>query len=190
MMETPRLVLRRWLPEDREPYARLNADPRVTEFLPAPSTREESDSQIDRFERHFEQHGFGVWAVERKEEPGCIGYIGLLTVTMAVPFAPAVEIGWRLAAEQWGHGLASEGAREVVRYGFESLGLEEIVSFTVPANRRSRRVMEKLGFHRDPKDDFDHPRLPEGHRLRRHVLYRLRRAEWEAGRAGPPRGDS
>lgn len=178
---TERLVLRRWRSEDREPFARLNADPRVMEFFPAPMTREESDRQIERFERHFEEHGFGIWAVERRDEPGCIGCLGLLWVTFEAAFAPAVEIGWKLVAEQWGRGLASEGAREALRYGFETLGREEILSFTVPANWRSRRVMEKRGFHRDPGEDFDHPRVPEGHPFRRHVLYRLRREEWAAG---------
>jgi RimJ/RimL family protein N-acetyltransferase len=177
-LTSSRLLLRRWHAEDREHFARLNADPRVMQFFPAPLSREESDRQIERFEQHFAQHGFGMWAVERRSDPGCIGCIGLLVVTFTAPFTPAVEIGWKLAASDWGRGLAAEGAREVLRYGFETLALQEVVSFTVPANKRSRSVMETLGFLHDPADDFDHPRLPAGHPLRRHVLYRLRRADW------------
>jgi RimJ/RimL family protein N-acetyltransferase len=177
-LSTPRLLLRRWRPEDRESFARLNADPKVMEFYPARLSREESDALIDRIERHFEVHGFGLWAAERRDVPDSIGYIGLLVADFPAPFTPCVEIGWRLAAEHWGQGLATEGAREVLRYGFATLALEEIVSFTTVANARSRRVMEKIGLRHDPADDFDHPNLPEGHRLRRHVLYRAKREEW------------
>ncbi len=175
---TPRLMLRRWRPEDREPLARINADPRVMEFFPAPLSREESDAQIERFERHFEEHGFAMWAVERRDTPGCIGRIGLLVATFPAPFTPCVEIGWMLAAEQWGLGLATEGAGEALRHGFTALALEEIFSWTAVANARSRRVMERIGLHHDPSGDFEHPNLPEGHPLRRHVLYRSRRHEW------------
>jgi RimJ/RimL family protein N-acetyltransferase len=186
-LSSSRLLLRRWRAEDREPFARLNADPRVMEFFPAPLSREESDRKIDLFEQQFEQHGFGMWAVERRGHPGCIGCIGLLLVTFPAPFTPAVEVGWQLAASEWGRGLATEGAREALRYGFETLALQELVSFTVPANRRSRAVMEKLGFRHDPADDFDHPRLPPDHPFRRHVLYRLLRADWL--RPGPTRAE-
>lgn len=175
---TPRLLLRRWRPEDREPFARLNADPRVMEFFPAPLSREESDQKIERFERSFEERGFGFWVVERRDAPGCIGCLGLLVVDFPAPFTPCVEIGWQLAAEYWGLGFATEGAREALRYGFTTLTLDEIFSFTAAANARSRRVMEKIGLHHDPADDFDHVKLPEGHPLRRHVLYRGRREEW------------
>jgi RimJ/RimL family protein N-acetyltransferase len=177
-LRTPRLLLRRWRAEDREPLAHINADPRVMEFFPAPLSREESDRQIERFERHFDEHGFGMWAVERRDAPGCIGRMGLLVATFPALFTPCVEIGWMLAAEHWGLGLATEGAREVLRYGFGILALDEIFSFTAVANARSRRVMEKIGLRHDPADDFDHPNLPEGHPLRRHVLYRSRREEW------------
>lgn len=175
---TPRLLLRRWRPEDREPYARLSADPRVMEFFPAPLSREESDEQIERFERHFDEHGFGMWAVERRDSPGCIGRIGLLMATFPAPFTPCVEIGWVLAAEHWGLGLAAEGAREVLRHGFTALAFDEIFSWTAVANARSRRVMETIGLRHDSAGDFEHPKLPEGHPLRRHVLYRARREEW------------
>lgn len=174
---TPRLLLRCWRAEDREPFARLNADPRVMEYLPAVLTRMESDRLLDAIEAHFERHGFGLWAAELRETGTCIGYVGLSLATFEAHFTPAVEIGWRLAAEHWGRGLASEGGREVLRFGFAALLLEEIVSFTAEANLRSRRVMEKLGMRRNPADDFDHPKLPEGHRLRQHVLYRLGRQD-------------
>lgn len=174
---TPRLLLRCWRAEDREPFARLNADPRVMEYLPAVLTRKDSDRLLDAIEAHFERHGFGLWAAELRETGTCIGYVGLSLATFVAHFTPAVEIGWRLAAEHWGRGLASEGAREVLRFGFAALLVEEIVSFTAEANLRSRRVMEKLGMRRNPADDFNHPKLPDGHRLRQHVLYRLGRQD-------------
>ena len=173
---TSRLLLRRWRDSDREPFGRINADPRVMEFFPRVLSREESDLLVDQIEEHFEEHGFGLCAAELIEEPSFIGYIGLAVPRFSAHFTPCVEIGWRLAAAHWGRGLATEGAREIVRQAFETLGLEELVSFTVPANVRSRRVMEKLGMTHDPLDDFNHPRLAEGDPLRRHVLYRLKRA--------------
>jgi RimJ/RimL family protein N-acetyltransferase len=174
-IETERLRLRRWRDADRAPFARLNADPTVMEFYPAPLSAEESDAMVDRLESHFLQHGFGPWAAELRETNEFIGYVGLAVPRFVAAFTPCVEIGWRLAAEQWGKGLATEGACAVIRYAFEVLALPEVVSFTVPANVRSRRVMEKLGMTRDPREDFDHPLLAEGHPLRRHVLYRLTR---------------
>jgi RimJ/RimL family protein N-acetyltransferase len=126
-------------------------------------------------------HGFGLCAVKLRRDGSFIGFIGLNVPSFDAPFTPCVEIGWRLAADCWGQGLATEGAHAIVRYGFETLGLEELVSFTVPANARSRRVIEKLGMTHDPDDDFDHPRLPAGHPLRRHVLYRLNRSGWSSG---------
>jgi RimJ/RimL family protein N-acetyltransferase len=153
----------------------MNADPRVTEFLPTPLTREMSDAMVARVEAHFEKQGFGLWAVEIPGVTPFAGYVGLSTPPFPAPFQPCVEIGWRLSPETWGKGYATEGARAALDYGFATVGLEEILSWTVPANARSRRVMEKLGMTHDPKDDFDHPLLPEGHPLRRHVLYRIRR---------------
>ena len=172
ILETDRLILRRWLPADRSPFARINADPAVMEFFPAPLTAAQSDALIDRIEAHFEQHGFGLYAAQLKNSADCIGFVGLSIPAFKAHFTPCVEIGWRFAAEQWGRGLATEGARVVVRHAFGHLHLPALVSFTVPANQRSIRVMQKLGMTRDPIDDFDHPRLPEGHPLRRHVLYR------------------
>ncbi len=143
------------------------------EFFPSTLTAEETDLMIARIEEHFERHGFGLYAAELVETRTFIGFIGLNIPTFDVPFMPAVEIGWRLAFDSWGRGLASEGARAVVRCAFDTLRLPNLVAFTVPANLRSRRVMEKIGMVHDPSSDFDHPRLPEGHLLRRHVLYRL-----------------
>ena len=174
--ETGRLILRRWRPSDREPFARMNADPRVMEHFPAPLSRAESDQLVNRIESHFAARRFGLCAAELRDKRTFIGYIGLAVPSFEARFTPCVEIGWRLDVAHWGRGLATEGAREMVRYAFEELGLDQLVSMTVPANIRSRRVMEKLGMTRDPRDDFDHPNLPPGHPLRRHVLYRLRRS--------------
>jgi ribosomal-protein-alanine N-acetyltransferase len=129
---------------------------------------------ILRNQAHMAQHGFGFFAVELRDTGELIGLAGLSHVPFEAHFTPCVEIGWRLAAAHWNRGLATEAARECLRYGFEHLALAEVVAFTVPANQRSRRVMEKLGMTRNAADDFDHPRLPEGHPLRRHVLYRTR----------------
>lgn len=175
-MRTDRLLLRRWRDSDHEPFSRLNSDPRVMEFYPSLLSRDQSDRMIDRCEDHFAKHGFGLFAVELLEQGSFIGYIGLAAVTFPAAFTPCIEIGWRLAADHWSKGLATEGARKVVRHAFEELKLQSLVSFTAVTNVRSRRVMEKLHMSHGPADDFDHPRLPEGHRLRRHVLYRLQRA--------------
>lgn len=173
-LRTERLLLRRWRAEDRAPFAVLNLDPRVTEFFPAPLTPTESGALIDRVDAHFEQHGYGVWAMEIPGVTRFAGFVGLFIPRFEAHFTPAVEIGWRLAAEHWGRGLATEGARATLAFAFDVLGLPEVVSFTVPGNVRSRRVMEKLGMTRVPADDFDHPRVPDGP-FRRHVLYRISR---------------
>ena len=172
-IRTERLLLRRWRDSDRLPFQAMNADQRVMEFMPARLSPEDSDALIVRAERHFERHGFGPFAVQLLDKLTFAGFIGLSIPAFDAPFMPPVEVGWRLAFDCWGRGLATEGARAVVRYGFEELGLGSVVSFTVPGNLRSRRVMEKIGMTHDPRDDFDHPLLPEGHPLRRHVLYRL-----------------
>ncbi|HEX4999241.1 MAG TPA: GNAT family N-acetyltransferase [Terriglobia bacterium] len=174
MLETDRLLLRRWKDSDREPFAAMNANPRVMEFFPSCLSREESDEFIDRAESHFDIHGFGLFATELKADHAFIGFIGLHVATFQAHFTPCVEIGWRIAEPYWGRGLATEGAREVIRFAFEHLRLDSLVSFTAPENMASRRLMEKLGMTHDPAEDFDHPRLPEGHRLRRQALYRLR----------------
>jgi RimJ/RimL family protein N-acetyltransferase len=179
---TERLILRHWRKSDRELFARLNADPRVMEFMPHALSKEDSDALSDRIEEHFREHGFGLCAVELRRGGSFIGFVGLNVPSFDAPFTPCVEIGWRLAAEYWGQGLATEGAHAIVRYGFETLDLDRLVSFTAPTNARSRRVMEKIGMTHDPADDFDHPRLPAGHPLRPQVLYRLSRSAWNSRR--------
>jgi RimJ/RimL family protein N-acetyltransferase len=174
-IRTDRLLLRRWRNADREPFANLNADPRVNEFLPGPLARERSDEMAVRVDANFDRHGFGLWAVEVRNVAPFIGFIGLAVPRFEAHFTPCVEIGWRLSADHWGRGYATEGAQAAVAFGFDVVRLPEIVSFTVPANLRSRRVMEKIGMKRDPAEDFDHPSLPEGHALQRHVLYRIAR---------------
>ena len=173
ILVTERLLLRRWRDSDRSPFARINADARVMEYLPLILSRGESDALVDRIEKHFHWHGFGLYAAEMRADGSFIGYVGLNVPAFRAKFTPCVEIGWRLDFEYWGRGLATEGARAVTRHAFLNLGVHEILSFTVPANRRSLRVMEKLGMTHDPADDFDHPGLPAGHPLRRHRLYRL-----------------
>lgn len=176
-IRTERLLLRRWVAADRAPFAALNADPEVAEHLPGVISRTESDAFADRIEAHFDSHGYGLWAVEVPGITPFAGFVGLSTPRFEARFTPCVEVGWRLARGCWGQGYATEAAREALDFAFRQLGLEEIVSFTVPENVRSRAVMERIGMTRDPDGDFDHPRLPEGHRLKRHVLYRLRRDE-------------
>jgi RimJ/RimL family protein N-acetyltransferase len=178
-IETPRLILRQWRESDREPYAALNADPAVMEFFPALQDRAASDKSVDAWRAEIEARGWSNWAVELREGGAFIGFIGLTVPRRTLPFSPCVEIGWRLAREHWGRGYAAEGASHALRVGFERLGLDEIVSFTALLNVRSRAVMERIGM-RDARADFEHPAVPEGHRLRRHCLYRLAREEWEA----------
>lgn len=149
------------------------------EFFPSCLTPEESDSTVSRIEAHHREHGFCLFAAELIGKAPFIGFIGISTVPFEAPFTPAIEIGWRLARRYWHKGLATEGAEAVLSYAFRKLSLDEVVSFTAPGNIRSRRVMEKIGLQHNPADDFDHPRLPAGHPLRRHVLYRLKQPEWE-----------
>jgi len=169
-----RVLLRGWREDDLEPFAALNSDPRVMAHYPALLTRAESDAFVlERAVPAFAERGYGPWAVEVPGVAPFIGYVGLLAPTFEASFTPCVEIGWRLAFPAWGHGYATEAARLAIAEGFAESGLDEIVSFTVPANRRSVAVMKRLGLRAD--GEFDHPRLPPGHRLRRHVLYRLAR---------------
>lgn len=179
-IETARLVLRGWRDADRPAFAAMNADPEVMEHFPWTLDRSASDRLIDSILGGWPEHGFGLWAVELASERLFLGFTGLSRPSFEAHFTPAVEVGWRLARHAWGHGYATEAARAALRFGFEVAGLEEIVSFTVPANVRSRRVMERIRMTHDPADDFDHPKLPVGHPLRRHVLYRLSRSSWQA----------
>ncbi len=172
-LTTPRLRLRPWRDDDLPAFAALNADPRVMEFFPKLLTQAESEASAAAIRENGKLRGFGLWAVEIVDSAPFIGFVGLSVPRFEAHFTPCVEIGWRLAFEHWHNGYATEAARAAVRFGFEQLNLKEIVSFTVPENRRSRRVMERLGMTHDPAEDFDHPMLPLGHPLRRHVLYRL-----------------
>ena len=173
IIETERLQLRLWQPGDVEPFVRINADPLVTEFLPGPVTPDEAQALFGRQSALFEQHGTCYFAAALRETSELVGFLGLKYTADGLPFAPCFDIGWRLGSQWWGGGLATEGALAALRLGFERLGLEEIVSFTVPAIVRSQRVMERIGMMRDVEGDFDHPALAVGHRLGRHVLYRI-----------------
>jgi RimJ/RimL family protein N-acetyltransferase len=177
-LETERLILRAWRESDREPFAALTADPEVMRFFPSVLTREESDALADKIEEHMRAHGFTFWAVEERTSGAFVGFVGLARTPFEAHFTPCVEIGWRLAKSAWGKGYASEAARESLRFGFEELGLDEIVSFTAESNVPSRKVMERIGMRRDPRA-FDHPRVAPGHPLCRHVLYRLPREVWK-----------
>ena len=182
ILTTARLRLRQWREEDLAPFAALNADPQVMEFFPKVLTRAESDAVAGRIRDHFARHGFGLWAVEAPGAAAFVGFVGLAVPSFEAHFTPCVEIGWRLAREHWGHGYATEAATAALAFGFGDRALEEIVAFTVPANIPSRRVMGRLGMRRLPADDFEHPAIAEGHPLRSHVLYRLRRADWKPRR--------
>jgi RimJ/RimL family protein N-acetyltransferase len=175
-LQTARLRLRQWVAADRVPFAALNRDPEVMQYFPAPLSPEQSDALAERIEAHIAARGWGLWAVEIPGVTAFAGFIGLAIPRFESHFTPCVEIGWRLAREFWGSGYASEGAAAALSFGFESLLLPEIVSFTARANRRSMRVMERIGMTRNPNDDFEHPGLPERHPLRPHVLYRKPRA--------------
>lgn len=174
-IRTPRLLLRAWREGDLDPFAALNADPAVMAYFPQTLDRAESDAVVWRIRAHFARHGYGLWAVEAPGVADFIGFVGLAVPRFEADFTPCVEIGWRLARAYWGCGYATEAARAALGFGFGEGDLEEIVSFTVPANLRSRAVMERIGMTRSPGEDFDHPALPEKHPLRRHVLYRVKR---------------
>jgi RimJ/RimL family protein N-acetyltransferase len=182
-LTTSRLILRPWRDADLSAFARLNDDPAVMEFLPRRLSRDESDATAVRIRTAIETRGWGFWAVEVKGAGGqagepFIGFVGLSVPSFEAHFTPCVEIGWRLAKEYWGCGYASEAAVASLRFAFENLRLQQIVAFTVPPNKRSMRVMERIGMSRDPADDFEHPKLPPGHPLRRHVLYRVNHFAW------------
>jgi ribosomal-protein-alanine N-acetyltransferase len=186
---TDRLVLRRWLERDLAPFAAMNADPEVMRYFTRPLGADESDAMVGRIESRFDEHGYGLWAVERRADRAFLGFTGLATTEslgfvgpaaalLGPPPIPEAEIGWRFARFAWGQGYATEAARAALRFGFDSAGMHEIVSLTSTLNLRSMRVMERIGLHRDPAEDFDHPRIPEGSPIRRHALYRLTGAEF------------
>jgi 3-dehydroquinate dehydratase/shikimate dehydrogenase len=178
IIKTERLILRPWKKGDEEPYALINADRRVMEFFPSTLTKEESDQMILRMQKKMEERGWGLWAVTTTENDQCMGFIGLNDIDKSVLIDQPIEIGWRLAFDAWGRGYATEGAKACLRFGFETLNLDEIVAITAVPNKRSRAVMEKIGMHHDEDRDFDHPKLAFGHPLRRHVLYSLQQSEW------------
>ncbi|MFC6238640.1 GNAT family N-acetyltransferase [Longivirga aurantiaca] len=194
-LRTPRLSLRRWRTTDLEPFAAMNADPEVMRWFPSALDREGSDAMVGRIETHWADRGFGLWAVEvlasERGPAPFVGFVGLAVPRFEPPFAatdPCVEIGWRLARPWWGLGLATEGAREVLRQGFGDLGLTEVVSFTVPPNLASQRVMQKLGLRYDGV--FTHPGAERSDWWAQHVLYRLEVDAWRArteasGRTSP-----
>lgn len=176
VLETPRLLLRTWHDADLDPLAQMCADPQVMRYFPALLSRDECAAAMARCRLHFAHHGFGFWALERKDDGRFIGMTGLAWCKLPLPFCPTVEIGWRLARDQWGQGLAREAAEAALSCAFDRLQLPEVVAFTARFNESSQRLAEALGMQHEPPDDFEHPDLPEGHPLRPHRLYRLRRA--------------
>jgi len=173
-IRTDRLLLRPWRDSDLEPFAALNADPVVMEFMSRGTlSRADSDAWVVRINDAWETNGYGLWAVEVLRGPAFVGFVGLADARFEAHFTPAIEVGWRLARASWGYGFATEGARAALRFGFQEAKLPEILTFTATANLRSRAVMERLGMKRDPAGDFDHPAVPDGHPVQAHVLYRL-----------------
>ncbi len=182
IITTPRLILRPWRDDDLPALAAMNADQRVMRFMPTTLTLEETKTAFKTLRDHFDRHGFGVWAVEVPGIPHIVGGVGLCHPPYQAHFTPCVEISWRIAYQFQGRGYATEAARAALEFGFTQLKLAEIVSLTVQVNVQSWMLMERLGMKRNPEDDFDHPRLAPGHPLLRHVLYRLRRGDWETQR--------
>jgi RimJ/RimL family protein N-acetyltransferase len=190
-VRTARLVLRPFSDADRDPFFALNTHPAVVESLGSAPTRAESDAMIERYGAELEREGWGFWAVTVVDPVGApggggapfVGMVGLHRVRPELPCAPAVEVGWRLHPDHWGHGYATEAASASLRFGFDEAGLDEIVAFTTTRNVRSQAVMERVGMRRDRGGDFDHPSVPEGDPLRRHVLYRAHRTD--AARGAP-----
>ena len=168
----PRVRLRQWNDADLEPFAAMNADPEVMEFFPQPQTREQSIASLERLKRGIDERGWGLWAVEI--EQGVAGFTGLAKPDFEAHFTPCIEIGWRFRRRFWGRGYAREAAQVALSFAFERLRLQEVVSLTAQLNERSQRLMQRLGMTHSPRDDFEHPLLPAGHPLRRHVLYRIR----------------
>jgi ribosomal-protein-alanine N-acetyltransferase len=173
VFETARLTLRNWKQSDTAPFAAMNPDPKVMEFYPDIMTAQETQDMIDRIDAHFDAHGFGLWATELKATGEFIGYIGTKVFEGKTPFAPCIEIGWRIAAAHWGKGYAPEGARKILEQMRAVCDPDQILSFTATINTKSRKVMEKIGMFHDPAEDFDHPNVEAGHPLQPHVLYRM-----------------
>jgi RimJ/RimL family protein N-acetyltransferase len=174
ILETERLILRTWKESDLDAMCEINQDPMVMEYFPAIQDRMTTQKFLEKVKAHYEEHGYSLYACERKDSAECIGFIGLFIPDFQSHFTPANEIGWRLSSKHWGQGFATEGAKAVLDYAFKDLKLDEIVSFTSLENEKSIRVMKKIGLKHNSNDDFDHPKLPLDHPLCRHVLYRLR----------------
>lgn len=188
-LTTERLVLSGWDPEAAGALLALSTDPEVMRHFPALGTPEQVERLVGRQQEALVAGRPGLYAVRVRDTGAAIGFVGLSVPTFGAPFMPCVEIGWRLARRAWGHGYATEAARAVLGHGFESLGLAEVVSFTAVVNEPSIAVMRRLGMHTDPAEDFDHPSVPEGHPVRRHVLYRLTADEWRHSRHRPSPSD-
>ena len=174
---TERLYLRQWRDSDYALFAKLNADPKVMEFFPALLTSDESDAMAKRCQSLIAERGWGLWAVELQTTHEFIGFVGLHIPTAILPFSPCVEIGWRMAADFWGQGYATEAALGALRVGFEVLNFPEIVSFTALLNQRSQQVMARVGMH-NADEGFEHPSVAKGSPLRKHCLYRLTVEQW------------
>ncbi len=179
-LETDRLLLRRWTPVDAEVFATMNADPEVMRHIGEPLTREQSDAFLGRIQRQFDEAGFGLWAVEVRETGALAGFTGLAILGHSAPTTDAVEVGWRLGREAWGHGYATEAATAALEVAFGALDLDEVVSITTRDNRRSMAVMQRLGMQRAPELDFEREQRPPGDPLRHAVVHRLRRESWPA----------
>jgi 3-dehydroquinate dehydratase/shikimate dehydrogenase len=178
VIETERLILRNWLDRDLPFFVKINQDPRVMEYFPALQNEEQSKNIIERCKQLYREKGYCLFACELKATGEFIGFVGLLDVNFEAYFIPAMEIGWRLAYEHWGKGYATEAAKSVLDYAFNTWSLQELVSFTTINNWRSRKVMEKIGMKQDPEGEFEHPLLAEGHPLRRHALYRITKDQY------------
>ncbi len=177
-MRTKRLLLRRWTDGDREDFARISNDPEVMRYRFAPLSHQESDALIDQIEASFDENGFGLWAVERLEDGRLLGFTGLGTSDFGARFCPAIDIGWTLARDVWGHGYATWGAVAAMNFAFNELQLDQVVAHTTQLNERSQVAMRRLGMTNDPGDDFDAPWYEMGHPRRRFVLYRMEASDW------------
>jgi len=174
ILETERLILRQWKQGDLPEFARMNGDERVMEFFPSTLSVEESNQLAERIQQELQEKEYGLWAVEVKGGASFVGFVGLRDQDFPAPFTPCIEIGWRLSFDHWGNGYAFEAASRITEYALQEIKLKEIVSFTSSTNTRSRKLMEKLGMTYNPQDDFDHSKLPNGHPLQPHVLYRFK----------------
>ena len=177
-IQTQRLILRQWRDQDRQPFAAMNADPQVMKYFPSTLTKEQSDALIDRFIEDIESSGWGFWAAQRIDSGHFIGFIGINYSADGLPFAPCVDIGWRLAQAHWGLGFATEGAKAAMDYAFNAINLSKVVSMTPVNNKASERVMKKIGMQKQ-QFTFMHPKLADGHPLQEHLLYSVTNDQWQ-----------